>query len=121
VFSEPYVALADDGTIWVTVPLAREVRAYSGAGRLIRTIGANDAPGVDLRRPAGQAFRPTDGRLLVSDIDGQIAALSVGPLSARPPQAPAPSVPPARPRAALVTDDAHPPSAPPGDAARFAP
>lgn len=78
VFSEPYVALADDGTIWVTVPLAGQVRAYSPAGRLLRTIGARDVSGVELKRPSGLAFRPTDGQLLVSDIDGQVAVLGVG-------------------------------------------
>jgi DNA-binding beta-propeller fold protein YncE len=71
VFSEPYVAVADDGAIWVTVPLASEVRAYSPKGELLRTIGARDLPGVELKKPSGLALRPTDGQLLVSDIEGQ--------------------------------------------------
>jgi len=75
VFSEPYVALAGDGTIWVTVPLASEVRAYSPAGKLLRTIRADDVPGVRLQKPCGITFRPTDGALLVSDIEGQLSVL----------------------------------------------
>jgi sugar lactone lactonase YvrE len=78
VFSEPYVALADDGTIWVTVPLASQVRAYSLTGSLLRNIGGRDVPGVELKRPSGLAFRPTDDELLISDIDGQVAAVDVG-------------------------------------------
>jgi YYY domain-containing protein len=91
VFSEPYVAVATDGTIWVTVPLASEVRAYSPAGKLVRTIKATDVPAVGLKKPSGIALRPTDGRLLVSDIEGQIAVVSLG-------QPPAPRVPSAPPR-----------------------
>jgi hypothetical protein len=109
VFSEPYVALADDGTIWVTVPLASEVRAYSPAGRLLRTIGAREVPGVDLKRPSGLAFRPTDGRLLVSDIDAQVAVIDVG---ARPLASPSPS-PASRTRARGPQT----PSPPPGNGA----
>jgi len=75
VFSEPYVAVASDGTIWVTVPLAGEVRAYSPAGRLLRTMSGSDVPAVGLRKPAGIALRPTDGEILVSDIEGQVVAL----------------------------------------------
>ncbi|HVN31432.1 MAG TPA: DUF2298 domain-containing protein [Thermoanaerobaculaceae bacterium] len=125
VFSEPYVALAADGTIWVTVPLASEVRAYSGAGALLRTVGARDIPGVELKRPSGLAFRPTDGRLLVSDIEGQVAVLNVGSPS---PQATgrqaAPGPPP--PRAARTTippakHDTRLPVVLHDDASRFAP
>jgi DNA-binding beta-propeller fold protein YncE len=129
VFSEPYVALAADGTIWVTVPLAREVRAYSEAGKLLRTIGPNDVPGVELKRPSGLAFRPTDGRLLVSDIDGQVAVLNVtvpstppshGPEVRRPPHAvttPGPMAPQPHP----TRDEARPLGAPLDDAARRTP
>ena len=76
VFSEPYVVVAGDGTIWVTVPMASEVRAYSPTGKLLRTIGAKDVPGIALKRPCGIALRPTDGALLVSDIGGQLALLN---------------------------------------------
>jgi len=45
VFSEPYVTLAKDGTIWVTVPVEKEVRAYSPEGKLLRTMkGGPDQP-----------------------------------------------------------------------------
>jgi YYY domain-containing protein len=133
VFSEPYVALADDGTVWVTVPLASEVRAYSPAGKLLRTIGARDVPGVELRKPSGLAFRPTDGQLLVSDIDGQVAMVNVGSPSPRETGRPAdrrsqplsrtpkPGAVPARPTARPIGDDARPLGAPLDDARRFAP
>ena len=75
VYSEPYVAVAGDGTIWLTVPLSGEVRAYSPAGALIRTIRGTGGPGGELKKPSGIALRPTDGRILVTDIEGQLAAL----------------------------------------------
>jgi YYY domain-containing protein len=90
VFSEPYIAVAKDGTIWVTVPLASEVRAYSSAGTLVRRVTATDVPASALKEPSGIAIRPTDGRLMVSDIEGQIVVL--GP--AQPPTSRAPSTPP---------------------------
>jgi DNA-binding beta-propeller fold protein YncE len=95
VFSEPYVTLADDGAIWVTVPLASEVRAYTPAGKLLRTIGARDLPGVELKKPSGLALRPTDGQLLVSDIEGQVGAVNVSnraTASPSPPPASGPAV-----------------------------
>ena len=110
VFSEPYVALADDGTIWVTVPLAGQVRAYSPTGRLLRTIGARDVPGVELKRPSGLAFRPTDGRLLVSDIEGQVAVVDVGTRRLATPS-PTPAERGSRPQPAgpePTTEDRHP-------------
>jgi YYY domain-containing protein len=75
VYSEPNVAPAPDGTIWVTVPLAGEVRVYSADGRLLRAIRAGGGPGVELKRPSGIALRPSDGQVLVTDIEGQIATL----------------------------------------------
>jgi DNA-binding beta-propeller fold protein YncE len=74
-YSEPYVAVAPNGAIWLTVPLAGEVRAYSPTGALLRTIAGKDLPGVSLKRPSGIAIRPTDGVILVSDIEGQLALL----------------------------------------------
>ena len=137
VFSEPYVALAGDGTIWVTVPLASEMRAYSPAGKLLRTIGASDVPGVELKKPSGLAFRPTDGQLLVSDIEGQVAAVNVGaPATASPsrppvtkpavrqqlPQGtPRPGEPPVRPTVGPVDDAARPLGVPFAHAQRSAP
>ena len=137
VFSEPYVALADDSTIWVTVPLTSEVRAYSPAGKLLRTIGARDVPGVELKRPSGLAFRPTDGQLLVSDIEGQVAALSGGAFAIASPSrslatkpavrqqfprgTPRPAQPSVRPTPRPIDADARPPGAPFAHTQRSAP
>jgi YYY domain-containing protein len=80
VFSEPYLAIDADGLLWVTVPLAGEVRAYSYAGQLVRTIpGDAGASGFD--RPIGIAFRAADRRLLLTDLSGRVVALS--PAAAR--------------------------------------
>ncbi|MFZ5787217.1 MAG: NHL repeat-containing protein, partial [Acidobacteriota bacterium] len=78
VFSEPYVAIDAEGLLWVTVPLAGEVRAYSYSGRLVRTI-RGEAGASGFEHPLGIACRAADRRLLLTDLSGRVVALSPPP------------------------------------------
>jgi DNA-binding beta-propeller fold protein YncE len=72
VFSEPYVAPAPGGIVWVTVPLEHEVRAYSEDGKLLTTI--RPGAGVLFDKPVGIVLLPA-GKLLVSDIENRLVVL----------------------------------------------
>jgi YYY domain-containing protein len=78
VFSEPKVALDGSGLIWVTVPLAGEVRGYDGEGRLQRTIAGSPPPGGPFSKPLGIAVDPTTGDLLVTDLDDRVVRVPLG-------------------------------------------
>jgi DNA-binding beta-propeller fold protein YncE len=71
VYSEPKVAIAPDGVVWVTVPLAGVVRGYAADGRLLREIGGppGDAP---FRTPLGVAYDPHGPSLLVTDLENRV-------------------------------------------------
>ena len=77
VFCEPYVAVADDATVWITVPLRDEIRQYSPAGELLRTIAGGRDGVQPLSRPLGIAVSP-DGRLVVATLDGHLRTLDGG-------------------------------------------
>ena len=66
-YSEPAVLVADSGTAWVTVPLAREVRLLTTAGATLEVFRASPALGM----PIGIAMPPPFTRLLVSDRDAK--------------------------------------------------
>ncbi|HPC81967.1 MAG TPA: DUF2298 domain-containing protein [Thermoanaerobaculaceae bacterium] len=71
VFSEPHVAVDAAGLLWVTVPLAGEIRAYSPQGQLRQTIQtASLVPPVAI--PIGIAFDPVHGQLVVTDIENRL-------------------------------------------------
>src|SRR5207249_202943 len=55
-FSEPYIAIDARGTIWVTVPAAKEVRSYDATGQLLRTITGTSVAGVTFATPMGIAY-----------------------------------------------------------------
>ncbi|MGZ6971475.1 MAG: DUF2298 domain-containing protein, partial [Thermoanaerobaculia bacterium] len=70
VFSEPHVALDSVGLLWVSVPLAGEVRAYTAEGRLVTTLrGADQPEGRRFEMASGLALLP-GGRLFVADLEG---------------------------------------------------
>lgn len=72
VFSEPHVTVDSVGLLWVTVPLAGEIRAYSPEGELRQTVsGASLVPAVKI--PIGIAFDPVHGQLVVTDIEDRLA------------------------------------------------
>jgi DNA-binding beta-propeller fold protein YncE len=75
VFSEPHVAVAGDGTIWVTVPTRRAVRAYDPQGKMLREIAGAEAPGSVFQRPMGIALLPGEKELVVSDLEGRLVRL----------------------------------------------
>ncbi|HVN76749.1 MAG TPA: DUF2298 domain-containing protein, partial [Thermoanaerobaculaceae bacterium] len=70
-YSEPYVALGRPGTIWVTVPLESELRAYSEDGALVTTLSISGTA----RKPAGVAFAPGGERIVVTDMADGVFAL----------------------------------------------
>jgi sugar lactone lactonase YvrE len=73
VLSEPYLALDSKGLVWVSVPLAGEVRAYTKEGRLMTTLrGADQPEGRRFEKPSGLALLP-NGRLFVADLEGRFA------------------------------------------------
>jgi YYY domain-containing protein len=73
VFSEPYVAVEPDGTVWVTVPLAHEVRAFAPGGDLLATIRPGPTQPV-FDKPSGIVLLPGK-KLLVSDIENRLVVL----------------------------------------------
>ena len=79
-FSEPSVAVAGDGLVWVTVPLDGELRLYGPEGKLLRSV-RDSAPAHPLRRPAGVAMAPGEGALVVSDIEDGLTVVPLGKAS----------------------------------------
>jgi DNA-binding beta-propeller fold protein YncE len=74
VFSEPYVTVEPGGTVWVTVPLAHEVRAFTPDGGLKASIVAGPGEPV-FDKPVGILLLP-DKKLLVSDIENRLVVLA---------------------------------------------
>jgi DNA-binding beta-propeller fold protein YncE len=72
VFSEPQVALTPDGTIWVSVPVLRVVRAYDRTGKLLREIKGGDAPHLPFARAMGVAYDKRTNELVVTDLENRI-------------------------------------------------
>jgi DNA-binding beta-propeller fold protein YncE len=77
-FSEPHILVTDKGTAWVTVPDAREVRAYDREGKLLETIrGSEDRSGL-FQKPMGIALMPGGNELVISDLEGRLVKLPLG-------------------------------------------
>ncbi|HEX5854671.1 MAG TPA: NHL repeat-containing protein, partial [Thermoanaerobaculia bacterium] len=75
--SEPYLALDSGGLLWVSVPLAGEVRAYTKEGRLVTTLRGKDQPeGRRFEKPSGLALLPK-GRLFVADLEGRVVIVPI--------------------------------------------
>jgi DNA-binding beta-propeller fold protein YncE len=70
-FSEPNVAVDAKGTIWVTVPTEREVRAYAPSGKLLRTITARSSQSAAFDMPMGIAYNPVTKEIIVTDLNNQ--------------------------------------------------
>ncbi len=75
VFSEPYLAIDKDGTIWATVPLEKEVRAYSPEGKLLRTLKSPPQPPNMFVTPIGITIAPASGEMLISDLENRMVVL----------------------------------------------
>ena len=72
VYSEPNVTVDPSGTIWVTVPADKEIRAYDGNGKLLRTITGKSIPGVSFDTPMGIAYSPATKELIVTDLENRV-------------------------------------------------
>jgi YYY domain-containing protein len=72
VYSEPYVAVDPKGAIWVTVPGEKEIRAYDGTGKLLRTIKGDTVASAKFETPIGIALSPTTKQLVVSDLEHRL-------------------------------------------------
>ncbi len=77
VMSEPYLAVDSKGLLWVSVPLAGEIRAYTNEGRLVTTLKGKDQPeGQKFEKPSGLALLPKS-RLFVADLEGRFAIVDL--------------------------------------------
>ena len=77
VMGEPYLAVDPKGTVWVSVPLAGEVRGYAPDGRLLATArGADQPEGRRFVHPSGVALLP-GARLAVADLEGRVVVISL--------------------------------------------
>ncbi len=75
VFSEPHVTVAPSGIIWVTVPLARAVRAYDSSGKVLKEfVGTEDRSGP-FQRPMGIALLPAGNELVISDLENRLVRI----------------------------------------------
>jgi len=84
VFSEPHVTLDPRGNLWVTVPIAHEVRCYDRTGKLLRTINGQAA---HFDTPMGIAYDATTHELVVADLNNRVVRIAV-PGRALPPAKP---------------------------------
>jgi len=75
VYSEPHIAVDDKATIWVTVPGAKEVRAYDMKGNVVRTITGTSIPGAAFELPMGIAFNTKSRELIVSDLENRLVKI----------------------------------------------
>lgn len=78
VFSEPHITIDKKGTLWVTVPTAKEIRAYDRGGTLLRTIRSQTIPGVIFETPMAVAYSAANDDLAVSDLDHRILRIPYG-------------------------------------------
>lgn len=74
-WSEPHLAIDPNGIIWVTVPLAKEVRAYDTDGNLKRRINAAEGK---FQTPIGIAYDVARNEVVVSDIENRLLRIPGG-------------------------------------------
>jgi YYY domain-containing protein len=75
VYSEPHVAIDDKGVIWVSVPGAKEIRAYDRSGKLLRTITGQQIAGAFFDTPMGIALNKSKHELVVADLEHKIVRI----------------------------------------------
>jgi YYY domain-containing protein len=77
VMGEPYLAVDAKGTVWVSVPLAGEVRGYAADGTLLATARGKEQPeGKRFEHPSGVALLPGN-RLAVADLEGRVVVIAL--------------------------------------------
>ena len=74
-WSEPHLVVDPNGLIWLTAPLAKEVRAYDMNGTLKRTISATEGK---FQTPMGIAYDAARKEIVVADLDNKLLRLAVG-------------------------------------------
>jgi DNA-binding beta-propeller fold protein YncE len=74
VFSEPNIAVTPEGTIWVTIPAQRIIRAYSPDGEQLAEHVGREKSGR-FGRPMGIVYDPVQKNLVVSDLENQLFRL----------------------------------------------
>jgi sugar lactone lactonase YvrE len=74
-FSEPHVAVDESGRIWVTVPGAREVRAYAADGKVLQVIPAAEAGSIRFDRAMGITLGGREAGLVVADLANRLVRL----------------------------------------------
>ncbi|HYD50587.1 MAG TPA: NHL repeat-containing protein, partial [Terriglobales bacterium] len=72
VYSEPYVTVDRAGRIWVSVPLARQLRAYDRQGKLLRTVDPAEARPVPFDTPTGLGFDRVSDEIVIADLAGRV-------------------------------------------------
>jgi len=72
VFSEPHITIDKAGTLWVTVPTAKEIRGYDRTGKLLQTIRSQSIPGVIFETPMSVAFNSVTNDLAATDLDHRV-------------------------------------------------
>ncbi len=77
VYSEPKIAVTDDGTIWLTVPRKRAVRAYDLDGNVLEEHVGTEKGNTTFYRPMGVTFDQTTGDILVADLKGAVIRLGL--------------------------------------------
>jgi YYY domain-containing protein len=75
VFSEPHITVAPDGTIWVSVPTQRVIRAYDPSGKLLREIKGGEEPNLPFDRAMGLAYDKRTDELVVVDLENRVIRL----------------------------------------------
>ncbi len=75
VFSEPHLTVTPEGTIWLTVPVERVVRAYDRSGKLLKEIAGGNQPGAPFDRPMGIDYDPRTRELVVTDLENRLVRL----------------------------------------------
>jgi sugar lactone lactonase YvrE len=80
-FSEPHVTVDAQGNLWVTVPLAKEVRAYDRRGNLLGSSREGRFAAGRMQTPLGIAYSRQTSELIVSDLGGRLSRLPAGDLS----------------------------------------
>lgn len=79
VYSEPKIAVAADGTVWITVPTKYAIRAYDRDGNLVEEHIGQEKHKGPFGRPMGVAVAPGSGDILIADLDGKIFRLAAEP------------------------------------------
>ena len=75
VYSEPHIAVDDKGTIWVTVPGSKEIRAYDAKGKLLKTLTGSSVPGATFDTPMGIVFSPKAHELIIADLENRLVKI----------------------------------------------